>query len=394
MTQGEIYLDNHATTRCDPRVVEAMLPFFSVEYGNAASTTHEFGRRAKDAVENARATIGEALGAAPPEVIFTSGATEANNLAIAGVIRRSRKKHVITVATEHPSVLEACDEVEAAGGSVTRLSPQKHSSPEAGRLAPQQVDDAIGPETALVSVMAANNEIGVLQPIPEIAAICRRRGVLFHVDAVQAVGKVPVDFHAWDVDLLSLSGHKIYGPKGIGALLVRRRVPRLRLGAIIVGGGHERGLRSGTLNVPGAVGLAEALRLCVEELGTESHRLRQLRDLLFARLSEGITGLVLNGPALEDTLRLPHNLNVRIEGIDGETLLMQLPDLAASSGAACSSATPEPSHVLRELGLSEAEARCSLRFGLGRFNTREEIERAAARLVAAVTELRGGFQVH
>lgn len=390
MIKTPIYLDNHATTRCDPRVLEAMLPYFCEEFGNAASVTHSFGERARDAVESARETIAAALGTDPKEVIFTSGATESNNLAILGVGRRLPPgSHLVTSAIEHPSVLEPLEKLVAQGHELTVVSPVPQGQPQAGRVLAEAIREALRPNTRLVSVMAANNEIGSLQPVPEIAAICRERGIIFHVDAVQALGKVPVGDLLKDVDLVSLSAHKVYGPKGVGALVVRRRRPVIKLEPLLYGGGHERGLRSGTLNVPGIVGFAKAVALALEELPAEMARIRRLRDLLFELLREGLGDRVqLNGPALDPPeWRLPGNLNVRFPGVEGETLLLHMPELALSSGSACSSADPRPSHVLLALGLSEAEARASIRVGIGRFNTEEEIRFAAATIIRTVHRL-------
>lgn len=387
MVRQPIYMDNHATTRVDPRVVQAMLPYFTEHYGNAGSVGHLFGDDARTAVEEARRAIAEALGVSPRELVFTSGATESNNLAIFGIAQRQRRRgnHLLSVATEHNAVLDPLAHLGRQGFEITLLAVQPHGHSRAGWLDPQQVADGLRDDTILVSVMLANNEIGVLQPLEEIAHICRRRGVPLHCDATQAVGKVPLRLDRLPIDLLSFSGHKIYGPKGIGALVVRN----VRLVPQIFGGGQEGGRRSGTLPVPLVVGLAEALRLCLEELPQEPQRLAGLRDRLFARLCEAVDGVQLNGPALDEPgLRLPGNLNCRFAHVDGEALLMSLRGLAVSSGAACSSADPTPSHVLRALGLSEDEARSSLRFGLGRFNTVEEVDFAAQAVADAVGRLR------
>ncbi len=386
-----IYLDNHATTPVDPRVVAAMLPYFTEKFGNPGSVNHAYGWEAKDAVDAARASIAAALNAGEREIVFTSGATESNNLAIKGIAERARKKgnHLVSVTTEHKAVLDPLDRLSRRDYDVTLLSPEQHGSPTAGLLDPQQVADALKPETILVSVMAANNEIGVVQNIAEIGRICRAAGVTFHCDATQAVGKIPVDVEAWNVDLLSFSGHKIYGPKGIGALYVRRRPPTVRLTPQLDGGGQEAGFRSGTLNVPGIVGLAKALELCVEEMPRETERLRSLRQRLFDGLTSSLDGLTLNGLVLDRTdLRLAGNLNLSFAQVDGEALMMSMKHVAVSSGSACTSANPEPSHVLRALGIGEDLTRASLRFGLGRFNTVEEIDRAVELTVAAVKSLR------
>jgi len=396
MPQTRVYLDNHATTRVDPRVVEAMLPCFTETFGNAASTSHASGRAANQAVDAARETIAAGIGARPVEIVFTSGATESNNLAIRGVAERSRSagKHLVSVATEHPSVLDPLEKLAARGFDVTRLPVAQAPDEQAGRLLPEQVAETIRDETILVSVMLANNEIGAIQPLEAIGRVCRERGVLLHTDATQGVGKIPVDVGDLGVDLMSFSAHKMYGPKGIGALYVRRGVPRVRLEPLILGGGHERGLRSGTLNVPGIVGFARAIELCLEEMEVEGGRLRALRDRLYEGLVAEVSGVELNGPALATGgLRLPGNLNVSFGGVDGETLLMSTPGVAASSGSACTTAKPGPSHVLRALGLPDERARSSVRFGLGRFNTAEDVDLATEAIRDAVTRLRrmGGF---
>jgi cysteine desulfurase len=377
-----IYLDHHATTAVDPRVLEAMLPYFRDDFGNAASSSHLHGWRAEAAVEDARERIAAAIGAEPREIIFTSGATESNNLAILGAAEASRgRQHVVTLATEHLSVLDPCRYLAAKGARTSELPVDAK-----GRVDPTDVAAAIGDDTLLVSVMAANNEIGVLQPIDEIGALCRERGVLMHSDAAQAAGRVAIDVDSSSVDLLSISGHKIYGPKGIGALFVRSRRPRARLAPRQLGGGHERGLRSGTLPVPLIVGMARALELCLDERESEAVRLSALRDRLWQRLSSALPGVRMNGDALH---RLPGNLNVSFENVDGERLLLGLSGISLSSGSACSSAKPGPSHVLQALGLPEKLARASLRFGLGRGTTEDEIDRAAARVVDEVRKERG-----
>jgi cysteine desulfurase len=378
--QDPIYLDNHATTRVDPRVVEAMAPFWSDDYGNAASAAHVYGWRAEEAVEQARAGLAAGLGADPREIVFTSGATESNNLALLGAadLHGERRDHVVTVATEHSSVLDPARALGKRGFEVSVLPVDAH-----GRLDPDEVSRALGPRTLLVSVMAANNEIGVLQDVAEIGARCREAEVLFHCDAVQAFGKVPVDVE--HVDLLSLSAHKIYGPKGVGLLYVRRRAPRVRLAPRVLGGGHERGLRSGTLPVPLIVGFARAAELCLEEREAEARRLAALRDGLLARLREELEGVALNG---DPERRLPANLNVAFEGVDADQLLVELSDVALSTGSACTSAVPGPSHVLAALGHSKARVRSSVRIGLGRFTTAEEVERAAGRIIESVQLLR------
>lgn len=385
-----IYLDNHATTRCDPRVVEAMLPYFGETYGNAASTTHVYGTRARQAVDDARERLARCLGASSQTIYFTSGATESNNLAIQGYLRRlKRPGHIITTAIEHTSVLEPIEAVRSLGFDVTVLPPTRHDSPEGGRITPETFLQSIRPDTVFASVGLANNEIGVIQPLRQIAEICRDREIVLHTDATQAVGKIPVDVAELGIDLMSFSAHKLYGPKGIAALFVAKRTPPLRVAPLILGGGHERGLRSGTLNVPGIVGFAAAAELCCCDLEAESNRLRSLRDLLFHLLKDGLGDeIALNGPALERSdLRLPGNLNIRFRRLDGETLLLHLPQLAMSSGSACSSATAKPSHVLLALGLSEQQARASIRVGLGRFNTEEDVRTAAAAIIHATETL-------
>ncbi|MGQ9574807.1 MAG: cysteine desulfurase family protein [Thermoguttaceae bacterium] len=369
-----VYMDNHATTRVDPRVLEAMLPWFGDSYGNPASSGHWFGWEARQAVQEARESIAAAIGAKPQEVVFTSGATESNNLAIRGVAERAGGGHLLSVLTEHPSVLEPLERLARRGFGLTLLPVQQAPSPQAGLLVVEQLEQAIRPDTILVSVMLANNEIGVVQPLERISRVCRDRGVLLHSDATQAVGKIPVDVDRLGVDLMSFTAHKLYGPKGIGALYVRHRSPPIRLEPLIHGGGHERNLRSGTLNVPGIVGFARALQLCLDEMPQEQPRLRALRDRLYQGLLS-VPETRLNGPALlPPEWRLAGNLNVSFAGVDGESLLASMKDLATSTGSACTSARPEPSHVLRALGLPDQLVRGSLRFGLGRFNTEEEVE--------------------
>ncbi len=377
-----IYMDNHATTPVDPRVLEAMLPFFGEKFGNAASRNHSFGWSAEEAVENARAQIARLVNANPKEIIFTSGATESNNLAIKGVAEMYREKgnHIITQVIEHKAVLDTCKRLEKYGFEVTYLPVEKD-----GRINLDDLRRAITPKTILISIMYANNEIGVINPIAEIGKIAKEKGVFFHVDGVQAAGKVPVDVQKDNIDLLSLSGHKIYGPKGVGALYVRRRNPRVQVSAIIDGGGHERGMRSGTLNVPGIVGMGKACEVCQNEMAEEGERLRRLRERLkdgiFAKLDE----VYINGSMVH---RLPHNLNVSFAFVEGESLLMGINDVAVSSGSACTSATLEPSYVLKALGVGEDLAHTSIRFGLGRFNTQEEVDYVIDRVVETVNRLR------
>jgi cysteine desulfurase len=390
-----IYMDNHATTRVDPRVVEAMLPNFTEKFGNPHSV-HVFGHEAREAVEAARDSIAGMIGADAKEIVFTSGATESNNLAIRGIAERDRRRgnHVVSVTTEHKAVLDPLARLTRRGYEVTLLKVEQHPSPSSGWLDPQKLAEALRDDTCLVSVMLANNEIGVIQPVAAIAAICHERGVTLHCDATQAVGKIPVDVATLGVDLMSFTAHKIYGPKGIGALYVRRRDPVVRLEPQISGGGQQEGRRSGTLNVPGIVGFATALRLCVAELADEAARLTSLRSRLATGLLEQLGEVILCGPALAERyddgtpIRLPGNLNVSFGNVDGEALLLAMGNLAVSSGAACTSTDPGPSHVLRAIGLSEESARSSLRFGLGRFNTAEDVEIAIERVVRAVQQLR------
>jgi cysteine desulfurase len=377
-----VYLDNQATTPVDPRVLEAMLPFFGPRFGNAASRSHAFGWEAEKAVEVARARVAELAGAAPREIVFTSGATESDNLALKGVAEssRSRSAHFVTMTTEHKAVLDTLRHLERWGCQVTRLGPARD-----GRLDLDHFRDALRPDTVLASIMYANNEVGVIQPVREIGAICREKGVLFHCDAAQAYGKIPIDVVRDAIDLMSLSAHKLYGPKGVGALYVRRRVPRFALAAQMDGGGHESGMRSGTLNVPGIVGFGEAAAICAGEMETGAARLSALRDRLKARLEAELEGVAING-SMEH--RLPGNLNASFSGVDGEALLLSLPDIALSTGSACTSAAVEPSYVLRELGVPGHLAHSSLRFGLGRFNTADEVEYAARRVIESVKKLR------
>lgn len=378
-----IYLDHQATTPVDARVLEAMLPYFSEAFGNAASRNHSFGWKARAAVSRAREQAAELIGASSREIFFTSGATESNNLAIRGSVEATgrAKGRIITCVTEHKAVLDPCLRLRKLGFDVAVLPVDS-----SGLLDPQRVADELTDDTILVSVMSANNEIGVLQPIAEIGAIVRETRALFHVDAAQATGKIPVDVERDAIDLLSLAAHKFYGPKGVGALYVRRRGRRANIVGQIDGGGHERGLRSGTLNVPGIVGLGAACVLARDEMEVEGRRLATLRDRLKERLFAALDGLQVNGSL---DRRLPHNLNVSFAGVDGESLLMGLDDLAVSSGSACTSESPEPSHVLRAIGVPEKLAHASLRFGLGRQNTQDEIDYAADKTAAVVSRLRG-----
>ena len=377
-----IYLDNNATTRTDPRVVEAMLPFFTDVFGNAASRSHPFGWAAEEAVDRAREQVARVIGADPKEIIFTSGATESDNLAIKGVAEMYADKgdHVITLVTEHKAVLDACKRLEKDGKRVTYLPVRPD-----GLVDLDALKAAIEEKTILVSIMAANNEIGVIQPLAEIGKICRERGVLFHSDAVQAYGKVPLSVQEMNIDLASITAHKIYGPKGVGALYVRRRNPRVRLSAQMDGGGHERGFRSGTLNVPGIVGLGKAAELMQEEMAAETERLTFLRDKLKRGIMDAIDETYVNG---HETLRLPGNMNISFNYVEGESLLMGLKDIALSSGSACTSASLEPSYVLKALGVGDELAHSSLRFGLGRFTTEEEVDYVVNRVIAEVDRLR------
>lgn len=394
-----IYMDNHATTPVDPRVVQAMLPWWTDQPGNASSVGHAFGEQASQEVDRCQATIAKAIGASAEEIVFTSGATESNNLAIRGVAERTRRRgdHIVSVATEHEAVVTPLGRLGRQGRQVTLLPVETGPSPQAGRIHPQQVADAITDSTCLVSVMLANNEIGTIQPLAEIGQICRERSVLLHCDATQAVGKIPVDVRALGVDLLSFTAHKLYGPKGIGVLFVRGGSPTVRIDPQIIGGGQQAGRRGGTLNVPGIVGLAHALQLCDEQLQSESERLGELRDQLASQLIDQLPEAQLCGPALDardsngQRIRLAHNLVVTFPGLDSEAIQMQLQGLAVSSGAACSSAAAEPSHVLQAIGLTPDQARSSLRFGLGRFNTPEHIPQAVEQIVQAVNQLKQSF---
>jgi cysteine desulfurase len=377
-----VYMDNHATTQVDPRVLDAMLPYFTEKYGNAASRNHEFGWQAEEAVENARGQIARLIHASPKEIVFSSGATESDNLALKGVaeFHRAKGNHIITQATEHKAVLDACKRLQESGCAVTYLPVDR-----GGRISLDDLRRAITPKTILISIMYANNEIGVVQPIPEIGKIAKKAGVLFHTDAVQAIGKIPVDVERDGIDLLSISAHKLYGPKGVGALYVRRKNPRVQLAPMIDGGGHERGLRSGTLNVPGIVGLGKACEICAKEMAEESARLAALRDKLNDAILSRLEDTTING-SMEH--RLPNNLNLSFAGVEGDALLMGINDVAISSGSACTSATLEPSHVLSALGVPEELAHSSIRFGLGRFNTAEDVDYVAGRVVETVKRLR------
>ncbi len=381
MLQKPVYLDNHATTQIDPRVLEAMLPFLGPKFGNAASRSHSFGWEAEKAVDFARKQIADLVGATPREIVFTSGATESNNLALKGVMdaNRAKGRHIVTMTTEHKAVLDTVKHLESEGCQVTLLPPLQD-----GLLDLDQLRDALRADTVVVSVMSANNEIGVIQPIQAIGAVCRENGVLFHTDAVQAAGKVPISVND-DIDLMSMTAHKMYGPKGVGALYVRRKKPRTHLLAQMDGGGHEFGMRSGTLNVPAIVGFGVASEICAQEMQAEGARLGALRDKLKSQFESQLDETAVNG-SMER--RLPGNLNMSFALVDGESLLMAIPDIALSTGSACTSATIEPSHVLRALGIGEEMAHSSIRFGLGRFNTDEEIEYVAQRVIDSVLKLR------
>src|SRR6266850_3492036 len=377
-----IYMDYHATTPMDPRVFEAMKPYFMEIFGNSASRNHSFGWQAEEAVEKARKQITDLIGATPKEIVFTSGATESNNLALKGVAEMYAEKgnHLITAATEHKAVLDTCKRLEKHGIRVTYLPVQTN-----GLVDLEMFKDAITDKTILVSIMYANNEIGVIQNMPEIGKIAKAKGVLVHTDGTQAAGKVPVNVIKDNIDLMSLSGHKLYGPKGVGALYVRRKSPRVQITAQMDGGGHERGMRSGTLNVPGIVGLGEACAICQAEMPEESKRMAYLRDKLRNKLEAELDEVYING-TMEH--RLPNNLNISFSYVEGESLLMGINDVAVSSGSACTSATLEPSYVLKALGVGEDLAHTSIRFGLGRFNTQEEVDYVIDKMVQVVTKLR------
>ena len=377
-----IYMDYHATTPVDPRVVDAMLPYFTARFGNAASRNHPFGWQAEQAVEKARQQIADLIGANAKELVFTSGATESDNLAIKGVAEMYREKgnHIVTCVTEHKAVIDTCKRLENEGCRITCLPVEK-----SGLIDLDDLRAALTEKTILITIMAANNEIGVIQPIAEVGAIAKEKGILFHTDAAQAAGRIRFDVNDLKVDLASLSAHKIYGPKGVGALYVRRRNPRVLLASMIDGGGHERGMRSGTLNVPGIVGFGKAAELCRQELVTESDRIRQLRDRLNARLHERLHDIDVNG-TMDN--RLPNNLNISVSHVEGASLLIAIDDVAVSSGSACTSASAEPSYVLKALGTRDDLARSSLRFGLGRWTTAEEVDYVSEKVASVVRRLR------
>ncbi|MBW8064317.1 MAG: IscS subfamily cysteine desulfurase [Nitrospira sp.] len=378
-----IYLDSHSTTPIDPRVLEMMLPYFTEKFGNAASRNHAFGWEAEEAVETARKQIARLIHADPKELVFTSGATESDNLALRGVVEMYREKgdHMITNSTEHRAVLDTAKALESKRGvKVTYLHVDK-----SGIVSPDDVRNAITDKTILISIMLANNEIGSINPIREIGKIAKEKGILFHCDATQGVGKIPVDVQEMGIDLMSFTAHKLYGPKGVGALYVRKKAPRVRIAPMIDGGGHERGMRSGTLPVPLVVGFGKACELCEQEMTAEARRLAAMRDRLEAGIMNGLDEVYLNG---HPTQRLPHNLNVSFAYVEGESLLMGLKEIALSSGSACTSATLEPSYVLRALGVGSDLAHSSIRFGLGRFTTDDEVEYTVKRIIETVTRLR------
>jgi cysteine desulfurase len=381
-------MDNHATTTTDPRVVETMLPFFTEKYGNPASRQHQFGWVAEEAVESARNTIARLLSIEPKEIIFTSGATESNNLALIGVAETysNRGKHIVTCATEHKSVLDPCEYFEKRGYEVTYLPVD-----EFGLIDLNKLEDSLTDKTILVSIMIANNEIGTIQDVKQIGELCRSKGVFFHTDATQAVGKIPVDINKWNVDLLSFSGHKIYGPKGIGALFIRSQNPKVHLQPLIRGGGHERGLRSGTLNVPAIVGFSKALELCYETMDGEQIRLSILRDKMQQTFLKELDDVYTNG---HPTSRLSNNLNISFLYAEDTALMMGMKDIAVSSGSACSTAQPQPSHVLKALGTSEERRHSAIRFGLGRFNTEEEVDYVINKVVDNVRSLRNSSAIY
>jgi len=381
--KAPIYLDNHATTQVDPRVLDAMLPYFTEKFGNAASKSHAFGWEAEAAVDTAREQVARLIGAASPrEIVFTSGATESDNLAIKGVAEAYRDKgdHIVTCVTEHKAVLDSCKVLEKHGFRVTYLPVNA-----AGFVDVQRLDDALTDKTILISIMAANNEIGTIQPVQEIGRLAKARGILFHSDATQAVGKIPINVDALGIDLLSLTAHKMYGPKGIGALYVRATKPRVKITPLIDGGGHERGMRSGTLNVAGIVALGKACELSQNEMGAEGERLTALRERLKRAILDRLEDVRVNGDAVQ---RLPGNMNLSFAFVEGESLMMGLKEIAVSTGSACTSANLEPSYVLKAIGLDDARAHASIRFGIGRFNTADEIDYTVQRVVEEVQRLR------
>ena len=387
MVNLPIYLDNNATTQMDERVFEAMKPYFIDYFGNAASRNHSFGWKAEEAVDWARETIARSIGADPKEIVFTSGATESDNLAIKGIAEMyaSKGDHIITLTTEHKAVLDTCKALERRGARVTYMQVGKE-----GFVDLDMLRDAITDKTVLVTMMHANNEIGVIQDIEAIGNLCHEKGVIFHTDSTQSIGKIPFDVQKMNVDLASLSGHKIYGPKGVGALYVRKKSPRVKLSSQMDGGGHERGMRSGTLNVPGIVGLAKALELCIEDMQPDTKRIQSMRDKMWMDFQAELDEIYINGPdpIEKPEWRLPGNLNVSFAFVEGEALMMGIKDIAVSSGSACTSASLEPSYVLKALGVGEDLAHTSIRFGIGRFNTQEECDYTVAQVVEAVKHLR------
>jgi len=380
--KSRIYMDNNATTPVDPRVLDAMLPYFKEKFGNAASRNHSFGWEAKKAVDEAREQVASVIGASVKEIVWTSGATESNNIAVKGVAHTYAKKglHIITQATEHKAVLDPCGYLEKQGYDVTYLPVSKTGLIDLDKLA-----SAIREDTILVSIMLANNEIGTLQPIEKIGPLCKEKGILFHTDATQAFGKIPIDVGVMGIDLLSASGHKIYGPKGVGLLYVRRRNPRVRCEPVLHGGGHERGMRSGTLNVPGIVGFGSAAQIAQEEMATETIRLKKLRDRLWEGIHSQLDDIQRNGDPVHC---LPNTLNVSFAYVEGESLMMGMDHVAVSSGSACTSASLEASYVLKALGVGDELTHSSIRFSLGRFNTSDEIEETIEQVVSAVRKLR------
>lgn len=381
MPRDVIYLDHNATTPVDPRVLEVMLPYFTELFGNAASIDHDYGHEAKQAVDKARQQIATVINARPDEIIFTSGATESDNIALLGVAEKYATKgdHIITCVTEHKAVLDTCHRLEKMGKQVTYLPVDQY-----GRVDPDEVRRAITPQTILISLMAANNEIGTLAPLADIGAIAAEHDILFHTDAAQAVGHIPLDVQAMNIHILSMSAHKIYGPKGVGAIYRRRSLPRVKLEPVIYGGGHERGIRSGTLNVPGIVGFGEALRLAKKEMAKDAERYRRWTRQIFEGLQSELDEVLLNGHPTE---RLAHNLNVSLPGVESKALIVRLKGVALSTGSACTSATVEPSHVIQSLGFGDDRSHNAIRISVGRFNTDEEIGPAAERIVAAVKQV-------
>lgn len=384
-----IYLDNHASTRCDPRVVESMLPWFTEHYGNPHSESHRLGRSGKEIIQSCLGQLAEMLGADQDAIVITSGATESNNLAIRGVCThpRQKRRHLVTVTTEHPAVGDVFAELQQEGFRVTYVSVDQAGKDSAGLIDLNRLAEAVDDDTALVSVMWANNEIGAIHPIKQIADICHQRGALLHSDATQAVGRIPVDVQASDIDLLSATAHKFYGPKGVGLLVVGNGNRRVRIKPQIVGGGQQRNLRSGTMNPAGVVGLTTALRICLDEMSDHTSRARSLRDQLFGELTNAIEAIQLNGPPLHSLDRLPGNLNFVLPAVEGAAWISATPDVAFSSGSACSSVEAKPSHVLTAIGRNESEARRSVRFGVGRFNSEEDIQQASRMLIASYQQL-------